>query len=199
MVLKNRTLTASAMDAQEVGCPDPAAVVDSTEWILRRVATSRRTCASSELSGDMVGCGVFFGAAKCKTLVWQTLANFFFFVTSEEQNCTMLSFYYTVLLLLAKCCARGQLRCLFLFHQQRGISTGSKDLSSFSFSEGEETSFFFCFLRSGSLFFFFFFFFFCKNRFPTNTHRMEISMCHIDPTWEGPRGSTSRHVRPTSA
>ena len=48
MVLKKSTLMSSAMDEQDVGCPDPAAVVDSTEWMRSLVARSRRTCASSE-------------------------------------------------------------------------------------------------------------------------------------------------------
>ncbi len=43
----------SAMDEQEVGCPDPAAVVDSTEWILNLLAMSLRTCSSCSLR-DMI-------------------------------------------------------------------------------------------------------------------------------------------------
>jgi Uma2 family endonuclease len=35
MVLKKRTDMISAMDAQDVGCPDLAFEVDSTEWILQ--------------------------------------------------------------------------------------------------------------------------------------------------------------------
>ena len=50
------------MDEQEVGCPDPAALVDSTEWILSLVATSLRTLTSSALTGilDSSKLGVVF-------------------------------------------------------------------------------------------------------------------------------------------
>ena len=37
---KKRTDMVSAMDAHEVGCPDLAFEVDSTEWILNLVAMS---------------------------------------------------------------------------------------------------------------------------------------------------------------
>ena len=39
-MLKNNTAIVSAMEAQDVGCPDLALLVDSTEWILNLVAMS---------------------------------------------------------------------------------------------------------------------------------------------------------------
>ena len=40
ILLKKRTAMVSAIEAHDVGCPDLAAEVDSTEWILNRVAMS---------------------------------------------------------------------------------------------------------------------------------------------------------------
>ena len=40
ILLKKRTAMVSAIEAHDVGCPDLAADVDSTEWILNRVAMS---------------------------------------------------------------------------------------------------------------------------------------------------------------
>ena len=40
ILLKKRTDIVSAMEAHDVGCPDLALDVDSTEWILNRVAMS---------------------------------------------------------------------------------------------------------------------------------------------------------------
>ena len=49
MVLKKSTLMSSAMDEHDVGCPLPAAEVDSTEWMRSLVARSLRTWTSSAL------------------------------------------------------------------------------------------------------------------------------------------------------
>ena len=53
MVLKKRTETTSAIEAHDVGWPDPAAVVDSTEWMRSLVAMSFRTVVSSAVTGMM--------------------------------------------------------------------------------------------------------------------------------------------------
>ena len=52
--LKNRVATTSAMEAHDVGCPEPAAEVDSTEWMRSLVAMSPRETTSSEVTGMMV-------------------------------------------------------------------------------------------------------------------------------------------------
>ena len=50
----------SAMDEHDVGCPDLAAVVDSTEWILSLVAMSFRVASSALLKDPAMMSPYFF-------------------------------------------------------------------------------------------------------------------------------------------
>ena len=51
MVLKKRTDMVSAIEEHDVGCPEPAAWVDSMEWILSLVAMSLSWTVSSAVTG----------------------------------------------------------------------------------------------------------------------------------------------------